>query len=306
MVAFDGAGISGTAFDHIRINGTLHKNVNISQLPGFFLKDTNEFFSNDLTFLLRFRNVFQFFQKAVLCIDTNQIHVKLPTENTFYPVAFLFPKQTMIHKDTGQTISDCFVEQNCGNGTVHAAAECAENFLAGKRTLISGNASLDEVLKVPASAALTDIKQKVVQDLFSICCMGYFRMKLYTVQLTAFITHGGTGTLICMCNDTETTGNLGNIVGMAHPAEGGMGNSLKQSAFFAVQCSFSVFTAALCTADLTVSHKCHQLITIADSKNRDSQIQNGRIIVRRHFVVDTIGAAGKNNALVSGFLDLGY
>ena len=129
-MAFDGAGISSTAFDHIGINGTLHQNIDISQLPGFFLKDTNELFPDDPALAFRLRHTVQLLQKALFGIYPDQIHTELTTENTLHPVALVFSQQTVIDKYTGQVLSDGLVQQHSSNRTVHAAAEGAQDFLS--------------------------------------------------------------------------------------------------------------------------------------------------------------------------------
>ena len=46
MVAFDGCGSTGTAFDNVRINSSLHQKIYLTQFVRFFFKNTNKFFTD--------------------------------------------------------------------------------------------------------------------------------------------------------------------------------------------------------------------------------------------------------------------
>ena len=82
-----------------------------------------------------------------------------------------------------------------------------------------------------------------------------------------------------------------------------MGNITEQLTVFAVKGCFSVFTAAFGAGYFTICHVGYQLIPITDAKNGNTDLQNGGIKVWGCRVIDTVGATGKDDALVSGFLD---
>ena len=55
VVRFNHSGFSTeSAFYNVRINGPLCEEVYSTNLLGFFFEDTNEFFTDDLTFCFRF------------------------------------------------------------------------------------------------------------------------------------------------------------------------------------------------------------------------------------------------------------
>ena len=164
-------------------------------------------------------NALQLFQEAVFCIDTNQIHVKLSTENTFYPVSFVLPKQTVIHKDTSQPITNGFVQQHGSNCTVHAAAEGAQDFLSRQIMRVSFNAPVNKVFHIPIAVTIADVKQEITKDLIAVGCMRYFRVELYPIEIAAFVAHGSAGTLVCTGDGLETNGRTGYKIGMTHPAK---------------------------------------------------------------------------------------
>ena len=74
MVALDDGGGARAGLDHIGIDGALCQIVHCADLFRLFLKDTDEFFPDDLALALRIGLVRQLCQKTLLCIDTDKIH----------------------------------------------------------------------------------------------------------------------------------------------------------------------------------------------------------------------------------------
>ena len=128
-------------------------------------------------------------------------------------------------------------------------------------------------------------------------------MELYTVKLSLFITHCRTRALICVADDLKACGDFFYVIGVAHPHGAFLGNALKKRTILYIYGSFSVFAAVLGRGNDTSRHMCHQLISVADTKDRYSDIQNGRIIVRRFLVIYAVGTAREDDSLVSDSLD---
>ena len=74
VVALDDGGGARAGLDHIGIDGALCQIVHCADLFRLFLKDTDEFFPDDLALALRIGLVRQLCQKTLLCIDTDKIH----------------------------------------------------------------------------------------------------------------------------------------------------------------------------------------------------------------------------------------
>ena len=112
-----------------------------------------------------------------------------------------------------------------------------------------------------------------------------------------------------MGSDRETFREVCNIVGVAHPADGGtlvitFDILQKQGRFFIyIDFCASVFTdrGGFHTAPAAV---CHQLGSVADAQNRDSQFEQLRRTGGGFFIIDTGGTAGQNNPLGRKLPDL--
>ena len=57
-MGFDDSGFSKAGFNDIRINGSLNQVIYGTDLLCFLFKYTDELFTNDFSFLFRFRNAF--------------------------------------------------------------------------------------------------------------------------------------------------------------------------------------------------------------------------------------------------------
>ena len=87
-MGLDDGGIALSAFDHIRIDRSLRKDIHLSDSVRFFLKDADELFPDDLPFLFRFTDPFQSLQETLLRIDADQIQSECITERLLDSVRF--------------------------------------------------------------------------------------------------------------------------------------------------------------------------------------------------------------------------
>ena len=81
VVAFDYCGVFGAALDNIWINGSLEEVINIFQLAGFFFKNTDKLFADDLALAFRIIYAGQLAEEAVFAVYTDKVHLKTILEN---------------------------------------------------------------------------------------------------------------------------------------------------------------------------------------------------------------------------------
>ena len=87
----------------------------------FLFKNTDELFTYNFTFCFRLCYSGKFVIISLLCINTDEIQIKLSfrSEYSFYLIAFIFTKQTVIYEYTGQLFSDCSGEESCCNRRIY-------------------------------------------------------------------------------------------------------------------------------------------------------------------------------------------
>lgn len=75
----------------------------------------------NFTFCFRLCYSGKFVIISLLCINTDEVQIKLSfrSEYSFYLIAFIFTKQTVIYEYTGQLFSDCSGEESCCNRRIY-------------------------------------------------------------------------------------------------------------------------------------------------------------------------------------------
>ena len=111
MVGFDHCGFTAkTGLYNVRVDGSLYKEVYSTDLLCFFFKDTDKFFTDNLTLCFRLFYSGELVIITLLGIDTDKVQV-VRTVRTKYCldfIAFVLTEQTVIYKYTGQLFTDGF------------------------------------------------------------------------------------------------------------------------------------------------------------------------------------------------------
>ena len=103
VMRFDHRAFPKPAFDHIGINRSLYEKIYRADLLCLFLKYTDKFLSDDLSFCFRLRYSCKFFIKPVLRIDTDEIQIigSVRPKYCFYLIAFILTQKPMVNKYAG-------------------------------------------------------------------------------------------------------------------------------------------------------------------------------------------------------------
>ena len=127
---------------------------------------------------------------------------------------------------------------------------------------------------------------------------------MYAIQTLFYIFCRSYRTYLCMGLNGKARCRFGNIIRMAHPADGLLGNAAKHfSACIHIYFRFSVLTDR---SRGNLSSKCihHQLGTIADSQHWNAQFKYFLRALGRLFAIYAAWPSRKNNSLWIHFLDL--
>ena len=93
-------------FDHVGIKRALHQPLHVAfyflDAPRFPFEDLDEFVADDLPFLLRIADSFQFVQKAIGRVDGVEIQAKLVVQRLLYFLKFILAQHAIVHEDAGE------------------------------------------------------------------------------------------------------------------------------------------------------------------------------------------------------------
>ena len=131
VVGLDG---SGRTFDrnrlnYIRIDGALAKPLYAINLMCFVVKYFNKCAANGLSFRFWIGQSCQGIVKTLLRIDTNdvqpQVHVGIE-----YLFVFIFAKQAIVHKDTGQLLANSSMNKGSSHGGVYSTRKAHHHLIS--------------------------------------------------------------------------------------------------------------------------------------------------------------------------------
>ena len=304
MMALDGGTRAGTAgFDDIGINGPLDKVIHMADLFGFFLKDADEFLTNDLPLFFRIADAFQFAQEALLCIDADNIHIEVFLEDFFHRIAFIFAEQAVIDKNTGELLAHSLVDKDCRHGGIHTAAHGAQDVLIPDFFTDFLDLGLGEGRHGPVTGKIADAEQEVAEHFLAKGGVHDFRMELDTVEVLVLVDHGSNGAFGGMAGHDESFGYFFHIVLVAHPADIVLFDSGKQAGFRVEDhCRLAVFTGRISMGHDAAQFLGHELMAVAESQHGDPHLKDTVVNGRCVFRIDAARTAGQDD----GFRILGF
>ena len=134
--------------------------------------------------------------------------------------------------------------------------------------------------------------------------MFYFRMKLYAIQLAFIINHCRDRAFACHGISLEAFRYFRNIIIVAHPANILAFNTFKQGTIgLQFHGSLTEF-ADTSTFNMSTQSMCHELMSIANAKNRYTQLKNTGINFRSFFSIYAVWSTCKNYTFWIFCLDL--
>ena len=299
MMALDHCRITLAAFDHIRIDRPLRQRMNMPDISRFFFKHPDELLPHDPSLRLRVRDFRKLIKEPLLRIHTDQMNAQFLSESPFHKIRFSFAQKPVIHKNAGQVFTHRPVKHDCRHRRIHPARKRQQDLFALQLLPVSLYNIRRVIINLPGPCAAADRKQEIAQDLHAVNRVGHLRMKLHAVQLSPVIAHGRAWASLRFSQDIKTIRDAADIIRMTHPADALLRNILKEHVIpYPDQC-FSVFAGLFSTGDSAARHIRHQLRSVTDTQDRDSQIQNAGIIMGRIRIIDTVRTSGKNDPAVS-------
>ena len=124
VVALNNLGFFGFCtgrLNHVRVDRALSKPFGVFDFGSFFLEDVDEFTADDLTLLLGIGNTCQSVHEAINGVHHNELQAHVLFKSLTNLFALILAQQTIVDENAGQTLTDCTVDERCGDGTVDAA-----------------------------------------------------------------------------------------------------------------------------------------------------------------------------------------
>jgi hypothetical protein len=126
------------------------------------------------------------------------------------------------------------------------------------------------------------------------------RMELYTVHGISLVSNGGELGVLGSANGVKALGQVAEFVTMRHPHSHGVLEALKELVNVAakarsLQVSVTIFARGSSNDVVSVKTVGDLLETVADTEDRDAEIEEGGIDMRGAFLVDGVRSARQND-----------
>ena len=241
----------------------------------------------------------------LLAVDPDKVHIKQAGEGFLYEVALILAHETLVNEHAGQLIANGPADKARGHGGIHAAGQTQNDLLVADTLFQSLHGVLNEGIHLPVAGAAADAVEEVFQHQVAVLAVGHLRVRLNGVDFLGGVFHGRHRALVRPGGNREALGHLIDPVGVAHPHYALGGNLRKKQGIllgdghvnFAVLGGFG-------GNDGTARHPGGELAAVADTENRNSQLQHRGVVVGGGHIEDAVGAAGENNAPIAPCLNL--
>ena len=134
------------ALDDIRIDCSLSEEIDVLEFACLFFEDADEFAADDFAFCFRIGDVNELVEKAVGCIDVDEVCVHLVAEDLDDLFAFALAHESVIDMYAYELFSDCLDEQRGDDGAVDSTGEGEQNLAVADLFAYEFNLFFDELI----------------------------------------------------------------------------------------------------------------------------------------------------------------
>ena len=206
-------------------------------------------------------------------------------------------EQAVIYKNTRELIADRVVKQRRRHAGIHAATETEKHMIFANLRAHFGTGLLNERAHRPIHVAATDAIDEILQNLPAARGVRDLGMKLDAVELLFRLLDGREWRVVGVTDGTEATREFCQFVAMGIPDVHGVAQFGKERAFPAdLELTATVFTLGG-MFDFPAEVMGHELHAVADAENRNAQIENLRVWLRRALRINTGWAAAQDQPL---------
>ena len=182
----------------------------------------------------------------------------------------------MVNENACQLASDSLCEQLAGNRTVNTAGKSQQSLTVADLLTDIPDCGFSVAFHCPVAAAAADVVQEVAQHVKTTFSVIYLGVELHAVEFLFNVLDSGVGALCSVTANLEALRKLLDVVVVAHPCNGGLVDILKQQGSGIDLCfSSAEFRQRTVNsgAYITTEGVSHELYAVADTQNRNAQVE---------------------------------
>ena len=298
VVALNGcslaACLTSAGLNNVRINGALCQELNAVQILSLVKEDLPELGTNQATLHLWLGNASQKLCVALLCVNVNQRHVELLAENLLNHLWLALTEHAMVNKHAGQLVANSAMDKSCDNRRVNAAGKRQNNAAIANLLANLLNLLLNDVVHGPSLLKTTDIEQEVRKHLGTAFGVINLWVELSGIQVLSSVFHSSDRAYVGRSGNGKALWDLRHSVAVTHPNGLLLSGAIKNATLpCASQMSWAIL-ALLGVSNGAAQGNRHNLLSIAETKDRKAKFQDLWVNLWRILSVNRSRAAGQN------------
>ena len=227
-------------------------------------------------------------------MNVNQRNVELLAEDLLNHLWLTLTEHAVVNKHAGKLIANSTVDKGSNNRRVNAAGKCQNDaavtdLLANLLYLL-----LNDVVHGPRLLKTTDIEQEVRKHLRTALGVVDLWVELSGIQVLSSVFHSCDWANVSRSGNGKALWDLRHSVTVAHPNGLLLSGAVKDAALpRAGQMSWAIL-ALLGVSNSAAQGNRHNLLSIAETKDRKAKLQNLWVNLWRILRVNRSRAAGQN------------
>ena len=159
----------------------------LSDARGFIVEYRDEFRANPFSLCFWIGDAGQLLQKSLARINGNYVQSQLVAQIFLHADEFVFPQDSVIHKDASELAANRHVHQHCRDRGIYPARQPADHVPLPDLFADPGDCGLNEVLWSPVPLRAADIEDEITEQLSAEGRVMHFGVKLYRPDATLFV-----------------------------------------------------------------------------------------------------------------------
>ena len=220
MVALDhrrGPAPGGNALDHVGIEGALGQEGRALDLRRLAVEDVHEQPADGLALGLRVRDALKLAEEKFTGVNVYERNVVVVAEHGHDLLGLVEPQEPGVHEDAGQLVAYGLVDQDGGDGGVHAAGQAADHPALAHLLADARHRLLAEGGHGPVPGQAGDAVGEVAQDQGAAGRVRHLRVELDAVEPATLVGDHREGAALGGGDHLEARRDGGDLVAMAHP-----------------------------------------------------------------------------------------
>ena len=305
VVGLDGLGwaLEGDGLDDVWVQGTLEEELDLlavlgGDAGGLALEDVDEGVADDLALLLWVGDALEVAEELGAGVDDGEVDAEAVGEDLLDVGGLVESEDTVVDEDGVESVADGLGHELGGDGGVDTAGDGADDLGGGADEVPDAlDLGLDEVLHGPVLVGVTEVDGEVLEELLAVGGVGDLWVELDAVDGLGLVDDTAVRGVVGGGDGLEAVWEAVELVAVGHP-DGGVVDALEERAGLVEDVEGGGAVLALLTAaDLAAVDPGELLHTVADTEDRNVQVEHGWVDVGGVVGVHRVWATGENDTL---------